>query len=350
MGDPRSAFYIQGAQVAIAYDNGSSFWERNNRNNIPAGAIYKEVKPSAWTDSGHDSTTVNLAPGNVSIDPLATNPVPNEPSKAPVSISNAGSYSTTAEFGNIYEPGLWDVTVVSNTWTDISNSSQNSSNFGGGMTLRIGRPEFTLFDKPGTRASQLLDLFSLGNRVNTRGLINLNTASRDVLRALGANVLLNRDPDIKPPAIAPLYPPYDSTSTPVKQADRFADAILAARPFLSAAQLASIQAKTYNAGTTKFDGPLAPFFGNPQQWLDTQQSTEWNDSGREEYFAKVFPLTTVHSRNFRVFVTGQALDKAGNVLSTVNKVFQVYLNPTRDPSGKITSQNTVITYEALLPL
>ena len=60
--------------------------------------------------------------------------------------------------------------------------------------------------------------------------------------------------------------------------------------------------------------------------------TEWNDAGREELFAKIFNLATTRSRNFRVFVTGQSLDKNGNVLSTVTKVYQVFVKPNRDPT------------------
>jgi hypothetical protein len=341
-GDPRSAYFIQSGQVAIAYDAGSSFWERNNRPNIAGNPIYKEVKPSAWSDGGHDSKIVGTAPGaNKTTDPPAAAPagVTTEETKAPVTISNAGLFSTVAELCNVYDPGQWNVTTnASNQWTDVTNVSQSSGKYGGGYQLRIGRPEFTLFDKPGTRAWQLLDLFATTTRTNTSGLININTASREALRSLGAAVLLNRDADIQPVSLKDtLYPPAVAI-----QADRFADAIIAARPFLSPAQLSSLNI----AATT------TPVFGNPAAWNGSTQTppTEWNDSGRKEYFAKVFPLAAVRSRNFRVFVTGQSLDKSGRVNSTVSKVFQVYLDPTRDATGKVTSQNVVISYEAALPL
>lgn len=339
-GDPRSAYYIQSGQVAIAYDQGSSFWERNNRPNIAAGQIYKEIKPSAWPDGGHDSTIVGTAPGaNKTTDPPLTAPagVTTQMTKAPVTISNSASFFTVAELGNIYDPGQWNVITASNQWTDITNASQSSGKYGGGYQLRIGRPEFTLFDTPGTRAWQLLDLFATTTRTDTSGLININTASREALRSLGAAILLNRDADIQPSSLKDtLFPPAVSI-----QADRFADAVIAARPFLSSAQLSPLNI----AGTT------TPLFGNPAAWNGSTQTapTEWNDSGRKENFAKIFPLTAVRSRNFRVFVTGQSLDKSGRVNSTLSKVFQVYLNPTRDATGKITSQNTIISYEAALP-
>src|SRR5207253_1404910 len=115
-----------------------------------------------------------------------------EETKAPVVISNAGLFSTVAEIGNLYDPGQWNVTTnASNQWTDITLATQSSGKYGGGYQLRIGRPEFTLFDKPGARAWQLLDLFTTAARTNTSGLININTASREALRVLGAAVLLN---------------------------------------------------------------------------------------------------------------------------------------------------------------
>ena len=342
MGDPRCAFYMGSAQVAIAYDKGSSFWARNARSNIGNTLIYAAVRPAAWPDSGHDTTTVFTAPGaNSTVDPPTTRPAnpPIDPTKAPAFISNAGAYSTVAEFANIYDPGQWNIppdTSAPPLWSnitisDITNASQASNNYGGGMTLHIGRQEFTLFDKPGARAWQLLDLFYAGTRIATRGLLNINTASRDALRALGAGLLLNRDPDIKPAGNR--YPPFQS-----KQADLFADAVILGRPFLSTAQLSSI-----------LNSSGKSFFGSSSTWTSSPP-TEWNDSGTEEYFAKVFPLATVHSRNFRVFVTGQSLDKDGRVLSTVNRVYQVSLTPTRDSTGKITSQKAALTYEAQLPL
>ena len=76
------------------------------------------------------------------------------------------------------------------------------------------------------------------------------------------------------------------------------------------------------------------FFGNPNQYENSTQTppTEWNDPGREELFAKIYNLATTRSRNFRVFVTGQSLDKNRRVLSTVTKVYHVFVKPTRDPT------------------
>jgi len=110
------------------------------------------------------------------------------------------------------------------------------------------------------------------------------------------------------------------------QADLFADAVINSRPLLSAAALSAIRV------TPPGGSQPEPFFGNPHQYNNQTAPTEWNDPGREELFAKIYNLATTRSRNFRIFVTGQSLDKNGNVLSTVTKVYQVFVKPTRDPA------------------
>lgn len=340
IGDPRLAYYWGCPQAPNGYSDNSSMGARNIRLGItttipPNAADFKEVKLTSWPDGGHNSPTVTSAPDTPTKDPSPPSPpLALESTKAPASISNAGSYISISELGNIYDPSQWNISPdTNNRWLDITPSTSSDANYGGGMTLRIGRPEFTRFDQPGSRAWQLLDLITVGNRVNTRGLVNINTASRDALRILGAAVLLNRDPD-KLPA-ENLYPPSIST-----HADRFADAIISARPFLSTAQLSNL----------KIAGGSTGVFGDPAAWSGATQSqpTEWSDSGAEEYFAKIYPLATVRSRNFRVFVSGQALDRTGRVVSTVSKVYQIYLNPIRNATGAITSQYAQVTYEAQL--
>src|SRR5262249_62104232 len=175
------------------------------------------------------------------------------------------------------------------------------------------------------------------------GLVNINPASRDVLRSLAAGILQNSDTGIQPPSLVNnLYPPTSTAaaSAPtasVRQADRFADAVINSRPLLSTSALSAIR---NSQGT--------PFFGNPNQYQNSTQTppTEWNDPGREELFQKIYNLATTRSRNFRVFVTGQSLDKNGNVLSTVTKVYHVFIKPNRDSTtGAIQSQQVQIKYE-----
>ena len=75
-----------------------------------------------------------------------------------------------------------------------------------------------------------------------------------------------------------------------------------------------------------------------------------SDFGGEELFANIHDLVTTRSRNFCVFVTGHSLNKNGNVLSTVTKVYQVFIKPTRDQTtGAIQSQQVQIQYEGSMP-
>ena len=163
---------------------------------------------------------------------------------------------------------------------------------------------------------------------------------------MAAGILQDRDKQILPATVATnFYPPTataptsleDASRTAGGQADLFAEAVIQSRPLLSTSQLQTIT------------NSLGPFFGNPKQWTDKIPPTEWNDSGREELYAKLLNLTAVRSRNFRIFVTGQSLDKNGRILSTSSKVFQVFLSPTRNATtGALQSQHVEIKYEASL--
>jgi hypothetical protein len=331
--DPRASWYITDPWPTADYVTGS-YW----------GGPHPNLVPSNWPDSGHRFSYTGVQPtgqGQYPTDIMAgTIPTP-DPTKSIslLSSSNTGILTSITELGNVWDPAQMTYTVTNpgGPLPDIPSSASPSSRGAGGHTLAIGRPEFSKFDQNGMRAWQLLDVFSARtantNFTNTAGLVNINTASRDVLRALAAGILQNRDP-----ATQPLYPPT-STSNPgnIQQADKFADAVINSRPLLSTAALSAIR-----------DSQGQPFFGNPNQYNNSTQTppSEWNDPGREELFAKIYNLATTRSRNFRVFVTGQSLDKNGNVLSTVTKVYQVFVKPTRDPTtGAILSQQVVIKYE-----
>lgn len=345
-GDPRISFYLNRSWTDANYEDNSSWGGRLELWKAP---LTPQLQPSVWPDSGHDSTlgdnpthsvrpdtsagkvTTTAADANMWVSRLST--------RAPAALD------TLAELGNIFDPGQWNYPIPStNTSTslpDIPTTATADSTAGGGYTLCIGRPEFSKFDSNGQRAWQLLDIFGLGLRTSTTAVINLNTASSEALRALAAGIIFDRDLATVPATT--LYSP--KTNNAAHEADLFAEAILNSRPLLSLGQLQTI---TNSKG---------PFFGNPNQWsgetpssTSSVQPTQWNDSGREELFSKILNLTTVRSRNFRVFVTGQALDKNGRVLSTVNKVFQIFLRPTRAANGSIPagSQQTEIKYEAFL--
>jgi hypothetical protein len=343
MGDPRSASYQAAQQAANDYADNSSMGGRNRRWSINQAKVYYEVMPASWPDGGHQSTPAPTA-GSVSRSPPTTPPVVNEPTKAPVFISNAGSYNSIAELGNIFDPAQWKYdpigTPPNHKWVAIPSSATPDSRYGGGIHLRIGRTEFSKFDQDGARAWQLMDVLSAGKRTNTAGLVNINTATRETLRALGAGLLLNKDPDILPASLQnALYPPKSSATA--DEADLLAAAIIANRPYVSTSQLSNIRAAPLSSG--------ASFFGNEARW-PTNAPAEWNNVAAKEYFSRIIDLTTVRSRNFRIFVTGQVVDhdRQGNVrgvLATASKVYHVFLKPERDAAGAMVSQRAVVTYE-----
>jgi hypothetical protein len=339
-GDPRASWYVSDPWSTADYVSGS-YW----------GGPNPTVIPLNWPDSGHAFNYTGLQPtgkGQYPTDIMAS-PTPTPDATKAISLlstSSTGILASITELGNVWDPAQlsYDATNFRGPLPDIPGSATSSSRGAGGHTLAIGRPEFSKFDQNGTRAWQLLDVFSAKtvntNFTNTAGLVNINTASRDVLRSLAAGILQNRDPAILPPGN--LYPPTaapppgpNPTPTPA-QADKFADAVINSRPLLSTAALSAIR-----------DSQGQPFFGNPNQYNGSTQTppTEWNDTGREELFAKIYNLATTRSRNFRVFVTGQSMDKNGNVLSTVTKVYQVFVKPKRAADGTIQSQQVEIKYE-----
>lgn len=78
---------------------------------------------------------------------------------------------------------------------------------------------------------------------------------------------------------------------------------------------------------------------------------EWSDPALEEVFARIYNNSTVRSRNFRVFVTGQALKPRRSdptqmeVLGTRSRVFHVFVKPIRDPeTGVLVDQKIEITH------
>ena len=398
LGDPRMSYYINGTQYSSAYVGNSAWggavYMKNAVESTTNSYFAGESRVGGWSDGGHSSTrgkTPTTSPTLLSQDPTTVNPNPPiDSTRAPARTSNRpdGRIFSVTELGYIYDPFQWNpfnsspgsVDDVDTTWRTTWKNTFKAADatYGSHSTLRIGRPEHKSFDQPGTRAWQLLDVFSTGdpadsssagaisNQISTRGRININTASREALRTLGAGIKFANDQAIQP---ANVYGPQTTAA-----ADAFADNVITQRqtqPFISTSQLAALPgAAAVSAGLTT---AAEPFFGNPDQWPNngptveqtdtiststsptvTSGTADWNDAAAEEYFAKIYNFTTVRSRNFRVFVTGQYVDpshpdSSGNprVLATATKVYEVFLNPTRDPkTGAIRSQVCQVTYQA----
>jgi hypothetical protein len=364
LGDPRGTFYLVAPISENDYKRNASWWGRNKVSPDAMGNIMNwfigEARISSWPDGGHhdfsdagfgiggippvgSELTLPLrvrnstAPNDI---PVADRPTINQ-NKSPARISNAGEYKSLLELGNIYDPIQWrprwdagteTVASVENKWRNLGGNLGDPTamvsdpQYVVPSTLRIGRGEYARFDQIGQRASQLIDLFTLETSVTTRGRININTASRDVLRALGAGITISADPLIEPEDLRgdnKLFGPFLEN-----QGDLLADAIIKGRPFISPAQLSNLKIEQ--------DGIRTSFFGNIEMWSEGGP-VRWLDTAAEEYFRKLFELTTVRSRNFRVYVSGEALKPDGTVISRVNRVYQLAFEPLRGDDGTIES-------------
>ena len=391
-GDPRISYYLRSTPLA---ENANPENSSPNRRNVRRSTIYDEdsarkpktygrVLPSEWPDGGHDSC-VGTWPLSEDDKVTPTDPRYNwqqDPvaAEAPQRISNAGRFYSATELGRTYDPLLWQPTYDNPqdtlsirqglmpasrfAWPDVMPGSPPSADHGGGNSLRIGRPEHPAFDRPGLRAMHLLDLFHAGQSrsadralregkvVEIQGHVNLNTATKGALRALAAGAL-GQDPLLAtvsstlhhqgaplmapPPTLTTLYAPSSDNKT---EADRLAEAILRSRPFASPSELALVR---------DLDGNYV--FGNPDRYrpgvhLPNNTRVQWTDSAAEELFARVYEASTVRSRNFRVWVIGQAIAPAAaaasgvpvapTVLAEVRKVFTVFADP-----GERTSEGAI---------
>jgi len=423
MGDPRIAHYVTG--IAL----GENSFPENispNRRNIRIRTIYSSdsatklktygrVTPSEWPDGGHDCEVTTWSSGwssgnnsregspstngsGPAFDPttIPAGPLP-QPGESYTQLSDRGRYFSATELGRIYDPIMWVPTfdpssgldsktlraggdpdpsagimpAAGISWPLVQISNPQNSYYGGGNTLRIGRPEHPRFNQdaggsvshapvamPGTHAARLLDLFHAGkSRSNDKtlregplarieGNVNINTASRDSLRAMAAGLLmmdpkpLKRTSDSYDSRMAPAVQALTTLSAPTtsKEADLLADAIILGRPYASPSELACVNAA---------DGK--PVFGNSDRYPD-KSKVQWTDAAAEEVFGRVYEAATVRSRNFRVWVVGQSLaptsvtNTSPEVLAEVRKAFTVFSDPgERKSDGSIDSTKNRVT-------
>ena len=348
VGDPRSSFYINSRLESRNYDAQTAWGGRQFSSSI-SNTNDKEVRFSRWPDPSNDgpnfpSVTAESplsgpngpqsdieSPPSTSGSPwfipqngrgtwqgfgpaaLPTSiPTPDPLTNlAPARISNAGSFSNICELGNVFDPSQW---------SSITNSSATAStSSGGGYSLRVGQGEFPVYNTPGNRSYQLLDLFTVSANRTNKASINLNTATTEALRALVAGIQHRTNQNLQPTNRVI----YAARSSGGDAGNRFAEAVIASRPYFSIAQLSNIT------------NSLGYYFGNTNQWNGNtnEAPTMWNDSAREELFSEIYPLVSVRSRNFLVFVCGQALDTNGNVISSVDRVYNVFLEPLQNGTG-----------------
>ncbi|MCB1133008.1 MAG: hypothetical protein KDN05_17935, partial [Verrucomicrobiae bacterium] len=382
MGDSRMSFYNQSPQDANAYPENYSPNRRNVRLRIYRGnngtsTIYARVMPSEWPDGGHNSefgsASFYTEDDNIEADDarfFTSLPAPIA-EEAPMRISNLGRFYSATELGRTYDPIMWNVAppaTKNGPWGDVETTTKSSTEYGGGNSLRIGRPEhpaFRISSSPGKEAWRLLDLFHTGqplsddaderegDLIRIDGHVNLNTATRDTLRAVVIGAL-KMDPAIEyrtndnhntTTKMAPPTSIYEATDSQiVSEANTIADAIIdhrASKPFASAAESAGV---LWNG---------KPVFGNLDLVTD-KTKIQRSDSASEELFARVYESSTVRSRNFRIWVVAQAVSPTSttntnpNILAEVRRQFTVFHDPgERNSDGAIDPANArlIMTHE-----
>jgi hypothetical protein len=421
LGDPRAAFFLNDKQALVSYEDGSSPWGRNVRGNIK-DEFYGQNRTYLWPDGGHDSAAP-VPPGSLARDPdhAGTRPARHaqnnlgERQKFVQILSNRGRYESVTELGHVFDPIMWDPNggkdeFNETTYIDWANLRTGdrvdaSHRYGGGNTLRIGRVEherfradYSGFPAPGRPTSRalsataLLDVFHcgvpssavlaerLGDWVRIDGHVNLNTATRDTLRALVAGRLVmdpqlklsSGDPQPGAPGSVELQAPTSRHTLngggTAAHADLLAELIIRNRPYLSPAELPE---KVLMPSATELEfRPLPkgmqiepvkgrvlvarePVLGAVERIAgDRTIEPEWNDAAAEEAFARLYNSATVRSRNFRVVVTGQAVRGTRNgetkVLATRSRLYHVFIRPIRDGAGNLVRQQTEIIYARTL--
>jgi len=425
-GDSWMSYYSAGTQEHEYYTRDASPGGRNFRfDKVEAPSridVFRDQQNIInWPDRGYESEPPPAPPRDSTVMPDAVPPAPDfaeQVNFAPWRISNLGRLYSLTELGNIHDPHMWRGEakaeaskyyrnpvsmmrydrVVSGeplkknaVWdlADETNSnfqSELDSQFGGGSTLRIGRREFALFDRDGVRASQLLDLFHVGEP-GTNLPFGLFDASGEFIVDDSADAYAAYDPrDHQPPPAAPdeaqasSRPFRDIYATDLHAQGKFRRVLghlnlnavptafeieaLIRGPFASS----DILAQKIGPGEMVYSQPvdekvleksldseavsrtaerlikLRPFY-SPSHFarvlghlIDEEDALPdyHNDAEAEETFARVFNTTTLSSRHFRIFTYGEVTDRAGDVvLGRARRVYEVFLRPVRDDDGEI---------------
>jgi hypothetical protein len=359
VGDPRVLNFLTNVSTNfMSFDYSTTYWR-----GYPAGSSTLSLSdPATWPD-GQNATRTTLPNGTNNGTDIPRLGLFSMTNPAPCRVSNSGSYSNICELGNIFDPIQW-MSPMAAADTDFSNTNIIStwtpdSRYGGGSTLRIGRPEhsrfaFTNFTNLansypvpalGTSAAGLLDLFSVTNTYDWAGKININTAPLPVLAALAGGISLsNTNYSGTAPVNADMIRAF--TNGVAKFRNTY--------PFITPSQLAFI-ATDYgvtNSPITHWTNTWptnAVFSTNAQGGLNGPTSI--TDEAREEWFSKIYSLTTVQSFNYRIYVKAQLTDTNGNPKGPeIKKYYQLYLrNNSPEGTNYITTPpniSPVIQYEA----
>lgn len=352
-----------------------------------------------WPDRGYDDELPTFtAPDDDSESPDQFNhPLFSEANgRAPWRISNLIRYHSPTELGNLHDPVMWipgpdkgpDSLVEKQTtqrYDLLRNTSLKSlpigsspgKMWGGGNTLRIGRPEHERFDQPGMRASQWLDLFhtgvtgtNLGPIEGTAGDLYRHYDPRDhqppsaavdpvvsqtepsslvydpdlhaqsVFQLIHGHLNLNTAPTrfeietlLRGPSVSSdLRLKTDDFKTPVYEREgetgtlrsalkeeaipSIAEGLMEARPFVSPSHLARV-----------FSELIERHDALPEHH---------NDAEAEEPFARLFNTTELSSRHFRIYAAAEVYHaETGEIVGRSRGVREVFLRPVHDADGKL---------------
>ena len=348
IGDPRMLNYISGTNPLSAVDyNGNSVWRSygQTRNATTGFANRWNADPRNWPDGICTNTYAQTGdtPTSDSKDPSTG--VFTPPGSALCKLSPTNVYTNITELGNIFDPIQWAPPAINQKQSDWVNSDIDTnwianSMYGGGQTLRIGRPEHSRFaftnlgtapnSQPipnmGQSAVALLDLFCIGNPsavsssangiYRTGGKINLNTAPAPVLAALAGGIKLTNDVNNKV-----------GSEVNTTMISAFANGVMRFRsvyPFLSPSQLAFISANYGSKGWTEGTNFVANAVFGTNTSGGLNGVTSLNDEGREEWFSKIYGLASVSSYNYRIYIAAQLVDTNQNPLGPIARKYCQY--------------------------
>ncbi len=347
IGDPRMLrFQSNPAAIPLAYRSsmsGSLRWGGYPYYE-PQGGVWNG-HPDNWPD-GRKSTAASPtgtgqtggAGGSL---PVAVGTPTNLPGTAPAILTTNGKYLTIFELGNVFDPMQWKPpTGFSNntkyagcsidaTWTNTGGELH-----GGGNTLRIGRPEHSRFaftnlgganglpiPNMGQSAAALLDIFrTTTNGIDDGGRININTAPGPVLAALAGGITLSKDTNkVGSEVNSNMVAAFTMGVMKFRQA----------YPFYSPSQLPFISTNYGDANWTNTWHTNTVFSTNTGCGL--KGITELNDQGMEEWFSKIYGLSTVQSRNFRIYVYAQMVNSNNVPYGRImRKYYHLYTEQTAE--------------------
>lgn len=345
-GDPRAQLFLSGALYNQNYTNGYASPGGRNVGRLQLGTYPEsEVNPlKFWPDNGHaNSADYGANPTSFSQSPTSFSPATPLTNNYVMKRNDMGALTNIIELGNIYDPMQWSdqagsgVAAQPGLWTNLTAAAIPDARFGGRNTLRIGRPDFTRFaftnlgaatDLPvpnmGQSAAALLDVFCLTtNGIDDGGRININTAPGAVLAALAGGISLKADSA------------KAGTEVNATMVAAFTNGVMKFRqayPFYSTSQLPFISTNYGSANWTNTWNASTVFSTNTGCGL--KGITEINDQGMEEWFSKIYGLSTVQSRNYRIYVYAQMVNSNNIPYGRVmRKYYHLYTEQTAETPG-----------------